>query len=102
MEVVSVLARRAKNGNGIQREVPYHSWYERDGSNLVLHRREYPVKSDLDQLMTAFFEAVSFEEGGKPPYERIFDLFIDNGLLIKNSAAVPEISTVSQFIEPRV
>lgn len=60
------------------------------------------VKAELNRLTTEFFRAVSFEAGGTPPYENIRGLFIDAGLLIKNTASTPEISTVSQFIEPRL
>ena len=59
------------------------------------------VKAELDRLTTEFFRAVSFEEGGTPLFENIHTLFIETGLLIKNTASKPEISTVSQFIEPR-
>ena len=59
------------------------------------------VKSELDRLTQAFFHAVSFEEGETPPFEEIYPLFIDAGLLVKNTSSVPEISTVRQFIEPR-
>ena len=60
------------------------------------------VKAELDRLTAEFFRAVSFEDGATPPYENLHALFIESGLLIKNSAAVPEISTVRQFIEPRL
>jgi hypothetical protein len=59
------------------------------------------VKAELDRLTNEFFRAVSFEEGGAPPFENIYDLFIEAGLLIKNTASKPEVSTVRQFIEPR-
>lgn len=59
------------------------------------------VKAELDRLTSEFFRAVSFEEGGAPPFRNIHGLFIEAGLLIKNTASKPEISTVSQFIEPR-
>ncbi len=55
----------------------------------------------LDALMTAFFQAVSFAEGEQPHYARIYDLFIQEGVLIKASGATPEIATVAQFIAPR-
>ena len=60
------------------------------------------VKAELDKLTAEFFRAVSFEEGATPPYENLHALFIEAGLLIKNSGTTPEISTVSQFIEPRL
>jgi len=59
------------------------------------------VKAELDRLIAEFFHAVSFEAGGAPPYEKIHALFIESGLLIKNSGSVPEISSARQFIEPR-
>jgi hypothetical protein len=59
------------------------------------------VKSELDRLTSEFFRAVSFEEGGKPPFENLYGLFIEKGLLIKNASATPEICSVSQFIDPR-
>jgi hypothetical protein len=59
------------------------------------------VKSELDHLIAKFFRAVSFESGETPPYDNIPSLFVEPGLLIKNSATTPEISTVRQFLEPR-
>ena len=58
-------------------------------------------QAELEQLVHSFFEAVSFEHGSKPNYPRIHQLFIDDGLLIKNSGALPEITTPGAFIEPR-
>ena len=59
------------------------------------------VKSELDRLTSAFFDAVSFEAGSRPSYESIPALFIERGLLIKNAGPAPEISSVREFIEPR-
>jgi hypothetical protein len=59
------------------------------------------VKSELDRLTSAFFQAVSFEAGGTPSYDDIRCLFIDAGLLVKNTGTSPEICTLDQFIEPR-
>ena len=59
------------------------------------------VLADVKRLTDEFFRAVSFETGKKPSYGSIHALFIESGLLIKNSGAIPEISTVHQFIEPR-
>jgi hypothetical protein len=36
-----------------------------------------------------------------PAFASIYELFIEAGLLIKNSGTTPEISSVRQFIEPR-
>ncbi len=59
------------------------------------------AKTELDRLTAGFFEAVSFEAGQTPPYDNIHALFIESGLLIKNTSSTPEISTVAQFIAPR-
>jgi hypothetical protein len=55
----------------------------------------------LQALIGEFFAAVSFREGETPQYDRIRDLFVPDGLLIKNSGDVPEISGVDAFIAPR-
>lgn len=60
------------------------------------------VKAQLDHLTSEFFRAVSFELGEVPPYEIIRGLFIDAGLLVKNTGTEPEISGIAQFIEPRL
>jgi len=59
------------------------------------------VKAELDRLCRDFFRAVSFEPGGKPPFDDIHALFVPMGLLIKNSTATPEISSPAEFIAPR-
>jgi hypothetical protein len=59
------------------------------------------VIAELGRLTDDFFRAVSFEEGGRPEYERIRDLFIERGLLIKNVGPAPDIASVAEFIAPR-
>jgi hypothetical protein len=59
------------------------------------------VKGELDRLTADFFRAVTFEADGAPQYDKIYALFIEAGLLIKNTGATPEISSVREFIEPR-
>lgn len=59
------------------------------------------VLAELKRLSEAFFRAVSFEPGTKPAYATLHELFIEPGLLIKNSGTTPEIATVRAFIEPR-
>ena len=59
------------------------------------------VKTELDRLTAEFFRAVSFEAGEAPSYQNIHALFIEPGLLIKNSGATPEVASVRLFIEPR-
>jgi hypothetical protein len=55
----------------------------------------------LQTLIERFFAAVSFAEGGAPRYDAIRDVFVPEGLLIKNSGDVPEISDLDAFIAPR-
>jgi len=57
--------------------------------------------AQMSAVIAAFLAAVSFPPGGRPEYDAIRDVFVDGGLLVKNSGDVPEISTVDEFIEPR-
>ena len=52
-------------------------------------------------LIEAFFAAVSYPAGGAPRYDRIRELFVPEGLLIKNSGDAPEVSSLDAFIAPR-
>jgi hypothetical protein len=69
--------------------------------DMTSHHTRTTPNAELDQLTLAFFAAVSFEQGGRPHYQQIHALFIAQGLLIKNSGQVPEISTLQAFIAPR-
>jgi hypothetical protein len=68
---------------------------------MTHQRSTVAAKSELDRLTAEFFDAVSFESGGTPAYRKIHALFIETGLLIKNSGPTPEIASVREFIEPR-
>ena len=68
---------------------------------MTIQRTDALVKDVLDRLTANFFRAVTFDEGEAPPYDSIYALFIESGLLIRNTGATPEISTVREFIEPR-
>jgi len=57
--------------------------------------------AELGLRTEEFFRAVSFQQGERPDYDRLHDLFIEDGRLIKNSSECPEIATVDQFIAPR-
>lgn len=52
-------------------------------------------------LVAEFFRAVSFAPGERPAYQAIFGLFIERGLLIRNTGDRPEISTVDEFVTSR-
>ena len=60
-----------------------------------------PVTAELGALTHQFLAAVSFEQGERPRYDTIRDLFIGEGLLIKNSSDSPEVSSVDEFIQSR-
>jgi len=68
---------------------------------MINQKNRGQVKDALGYLLSEFFHAVSFETGEMPQYQNIHALFIDVGLLIKNSGSTPEVSNVSQFIESR-
>jgi hypothetical protein len=73
-------------------------------TEAAMTKDEFPssdVKREIDRLTTAFFRAVSFEAGEQPRYDHLYELFIGNGLLIRNSGPAPEIANIAQFIEPR-
>jgi hypothetical protein len=52
-------------------------------------------------VLRQFFQAVSFEEGQRPAYARLHDLFVDGGKLITTSGPAPEMASVDEFIAPR-
>ena len=58
------------------------------------------AKAEIDRLSESFFGLFSNRDGA-PDLERIFDLFVPNGLLAKCTGPDPEISTLRQFIAPR-
>ena len=57
--------------------------------------------AEMAGLLANFFRAVSFPAGGRPEYSAMYGLFSEGARLIKNSGALPEISTVDEFILPR-
>jgi hypothetical protein len=59
-------------------------------------------ESELARLTAEFLAAVSFTAGQRPAYDRIRELFIPEGLLIRNSGTAPEVTTVDEFIAPRL
>ena len=51
-------------------------------------------EADVAAVLARFLRAVSFGPGGSPNYGALRNMFSEGARLIKNSAAVPEISTV--------
>jgi hypothetical protein len=68
---------------------------------LPEHQTITDVHAELKGLMDGFLDAVSFDQGSRPHYERIRDIVIDKGKLIKAISVPAEVSTVDQFIAPR-
>jgi hypothetical protein len=58
------------------------------------------TEDELAALTAAFLAAVSFAPGERPDYDAIRDLFIPQGLLVRNIGE-PDITTVAEFIAPR-
>ena len=58
------------------------------------------TEDELAALTAAFLDAVSFEPGASPAYAALRDLFIDQGVLIRNIGSY-DIATVDEFIAPR-
>ena len=58
-------------------------------------------KTEIDELTRSFFGLFSNVGGVKPDLDRIFDLFVPQGLIAKCGALAPEISTLKAFITPR-
>lgn len=56
---------------------------------------------EIDELMRRFFSAFRNQGGTKPDLASLHGLFVENGIIIKNSGPVPEIFNVAQFILPR-
>lgn len=59
------------------------------------------TKAILDQLVHTFFALFSVREGRKVDLSIINELFIPEGLIVKNVGSPPEIYSLQQFIEPR-
>jgi len=58
------------------------------------------AKAEIDRLTDSFFALFSNRDG-VPKLDRIFDLFVPNGLIAKCTGSDPEISTLHDFIAPR-
>ncbi|GED66422.1 hypothetical protein BRE01_01240 [Brevibacillus reuszeri] len=55
----------------------------------------------LDDLVAAFYTAFTNKDGMKPNVAIIYQLFIPEGMIIKNTDAAPVVYSLQQFIEPR-
>lgn len=58
-------------------------------------------QAEIDRVIREFMGVFCNKGGARPNLALIRDLFIREGLIIKNSGPVPEIFTLEQFIAPR-
>lgn len=58
-------------------------------------------KEEIEGLARSFFALFSNRGGARPDLERIYDLFVPQGLIAKCTSSDPEISTLREFITPR-
>lgn len=59
------------------------------------------AKAAIDTLTHRFFKAFTTNERGELNLGVIYDLFIAEGLIVKNVGPHPEVYNLDQFIEPR-
>ena len=59
-------------------------------------------RRQIDELVRLFFRAFTNKRGARPAVESLRELFIAEGVIVKNSGAAPEIYNLGQFIEPRL
>lgn len=59
------------------------------------------AREAVARLVQAFFDAVSFAPGRAPRYAALHELFVEQGLLINNAGAAPEVMPVAAFIRSR-
>lgn len=55
------------------------------------------AKRAIDEVTDAFFTAVSFDAMQPPAYQKLRDLFIDQGLLVNNAGAAPKALGVAEY-----
>lgn len=56
----------------------------------------------LDEITRVFYTLFNNKDGQVPPVEKVHELFIPEGIIIKNIDASPVIYNLQQFIEPRI
>ena len=56
----------------------------------------------LNEITRVFYTLFNNKDGQVPPVEKVHELFIPQGIIIKNVDANPVIYTLQQFIDPRI
>ncbi|MCZ4123080.1 nuclear transport factor 2 family protein [Streptomyces sp. H39-S7] len=59
------------------------------------------AKTELDELMRTFLTAFTNTAGRRPDVDAVREVFIPQGMIIKNLGATPVIYDLDAFIEPR-
>lgn len=66
------------------------------------HLEKYQLhKSKIDALAKRFFSLFTNAGGAAPQVDEVFDLFIPEGIIIKNVGHQTEVYNLPQFVEPR-
>ncbi|RAP22548.1 hypothetical protein C2W64_03536 [Brevibacillus laterosporus] len=68
---------------------------------LSNNQQELEIKTIINELTVAFYRSFTNKGNIKPNVNGIYQLFIPEGLIIKNCDSAPEIYNLQQFIEPR-
>lgn len=55
----------------------------------------------IDALARRFFSVFTCTEGRQPALEQLYQLFIPQGMIIKNTGPEPEVYSLAEFIAPR-
>ena len=60
-----------------------------------------PDQALIDEVMTRFLRAVSFDAGDRPAYDELTTLFGPGARLIRAGTDAPEISSLDEFVRTR-
>lgn len=67
-----------------------------------MKQNELSIQSTLDEITRIFYTLFNNKDGQIPPVEKVHELFIPEGIIIKNTEASPVIYNLAQFIAPRI
>ena len=58
-------------------------------------------KEEIDALTAIFFDAFTSRGGHAPAVDRLYDVFVPEALIVKNTGDEPVVYDVAGFVEPR-
>lgn len=61
----------------------------------------HPDQTAIDRLVEDFFSVFSNRDGARPRLQRLRELFIPEGVIIKHGGLQPEVYNLDSFIAPR-